>query len=180
MSISRNRLIIFLLLSLAGTVVACAVRQTQEEQIMKPAITYLYLLRTTPFYTELNTRQLKWVIQHSKEWEVQEGGVIVSPRSTGDSGGYWVLLDGGWALQYSGKLYHSGHADAGKWFKRDLIPAGDAELVATEHSYVMHIADKDMTEMLNRGFSLQHHLTAGKTYYSSLVAANVQADGTGD
>jgi hypothetical protein len=59
----------------------------QGIQTMKPSITYAYLLRQTPFFTGLDSTQLHWVIQHSREWEVQAGQVIVSSQHPGDSSG---------------------------------------------------------------------------------------------
>ena len=43
---------------------------------MKPATTYLYLLRDTPFFIGLSDQQLKFVIDNSMEYEVEKGGVI--------------------------------------------------------------------------------------------------------
>ena len=104
---------------------------------MKPTVTYLYLLRHTPFFTELNTDQLRWVIQHSREWEVQAGRSIVSSDSSGDGTGYWVLLDGSWDLELQGRHHASGHADPGKWFNRELISTDAFKLKANEEVQAM-------------------------------------------
>ncbi|MDV7213361.1 hypothetical protein [Azotobacter beijerinckii] len=136
---------------------------------MKPSITYLHLLHHTPFFTELSTDQLRWVIQHSREWEVEAGEIIVSNQHSGDGAGYWVLLDGGWDLKYQGRVHASGHGDPGKWFNKDQVDQQGFELVANDHSYVMHISAQDMDDMLAKGFSFHSHLAAGKTFYGSLV-----------
>jgi hypothetical protein len=143
----------------------------QRIQTMKPSITYVYLLRHTPFFTALNTSQLRWVVEHSREWEVEAGQVIVSSQSPGTSAGYWVLLDGGWDLTYRGRTHASGHADPGKWFNQDRFDRQAFELVANDHSYVMQISTQDMDDMLAKGFSFQSHLDAGKTLYGELVSS---------
>ncbi|MBP3364603.1 MAG: hypothetical protein J6L74_12550, partial [Pseudomonas sp.] len=58
---------------------ACGDHRTpdaMQEMTMKPSITYLHLLRHTPFFTSLTTEQLRWVIDHSNEWETEAGAVI--------------------------------------------------------------------------------------------------------
>jgi hypothetical protein len=140
----------------------------QGTQTMKPSITYAYLLRQTPFFTGLDSTQLHWVIQHSREWEVQAGQVIVSSQHPGDSSGYWVLLDGGWDLEYPGRTHASGHTDPGKWFNQDQFSQQPFKLEANDHGYVMHITTQDMDDMLARGFDFQRHLDAGKTLYRAL------------
>jgi len=154
---------------------ACVFRQPQENQTMTPSITYLHLLRHTPFFTALDTDQLRWVIAHSREWEVRTGGTIATSERLNDSAGYWVLLDGGWTLRIDGKTFASGHADAGKWFDQDLLAARPFELVANEHSYVMQIARRDMDDMLARGFRFDRHLDAGQAFYRSLMANPLSA-----
>jgi hypothetical protein len=140
----------------------------QGIQNMRPSITYAYLLRQTPFFTSLDSTQLHWVIQHSREWEVQTGQVIVSSQHSGDSTGYWLLLDGSWGLEYRGRIHASGHADNGKWFNQDQLGQQAFKLVANDHGYVMHISNQDMDDMLAKGFDFQRHLDAGKTFYREL------------
>ncbi|HBU8514081.1 hypothetical protein [Klebsiella pneumoniae] len=152
-----------------AAIAACSFRNSQEDQIMTPSITYLHLLRHTPFFTALNTDQLRWVIDHSREWDVKAGGTIVSNQHTAETAGYWILLDGGWSLKLDDQTFHSGHADPGKWFNQDIAPY-KAELISSEQSYVMHISSKDMNDMLARGFRFDHHLDAGKSFYNKLVS----------
>lgn len=165
---ARRPLAALFILIAIGATAACGFRPSQKDQPMKPTVTYLYLLRHTPFFTELNTDQLRWVIQHSREWEVQAGQSIVSSDSTGDGTGYWVLLDGRWDLELEGQHHASGHADPGKWFNRALIPTGAFRLAATEHSFVMNISARDMDEMLAQGFRFDHHLSSGNAFYREL------------
>lgn len=145
----------------------------QVIQTMKPSITYLYLLRQTPFFTDLNTDQLRWVIQHSREWEAEPGQVIVSSSHLGDATGYWILLDGGWALTYQGRSHASEHDAPGKWFNQSQLDPQAFALVANDHSYVLHITTQDMDDMLGKGFNFQRHLDAGKRFYADLVAPPV-------
>lgn len=141
---------------------------------MTPSITYLHLLRHTPFFTGLNTEQLRWVIDHSREWEAQPGAVIVGTGAKVTDEGYWVLLDGGWTLGYRQRTYRSGHDAAGKWFEQRALPE-PAELVASEHSYVMLIPSEAMTQMLDRGFPFERHLNAGNRFYARLAADTAHA-----
>jgi hypothetical protein len=152
----------------AATLAACALRPARDLPAMKPSITYLHLLRHTPFFTGLDTQQLRWVIAHSREWEVQAGTVIAGEGAAVDGGAYWILLDGGWTLEYRGHRHASGHADPGQWFHRELLDAS-ARLVAQEHSYVMRIATADMDRMLERGFGFGPHLDEGRAFYGRLA-----------
>jgi hypothetical protein len=61
---------------------------------MKQSVTYVHLLKKTPFFTRLDRAQLKWVIKNSTEWEVEAGAVISDSANASDF--IWVLLDGGW------------------------------------------------------------------------------------
>ncbi|CAG2143116.1 hypothetical protein CUPL110328_04325 [Cupriavidus plantarum] len=145
---------------------------TPEKPTMTPSITYLHLLRHTPFFTGLDTDQLRWVIAHSREWEVRPGGTIASSTRPGHpdaSAGYWVLLDGGWTLRVGDHIVSSRHADPGKWFDQDLLGVQPFALVATEHSYVMHIARDQMDDMLARRFAFGRHLDAGRSLYRAIV-----------
>lgn len=136
---------------------------------MKPSITYLHLLRHTPFFTLLSADQLRWTIEHSKEWEAQPRTEVVA-CSAGDErpdDAIWILLDGRWQLEKSGRDHVSGHADPGKWFSASAM-RGPCRLVTTEQSYVMRITRSDMEEMLKRGFAFQDHLHEGRAYYEAI------------
>jgi hypothetical protein len=158
-----------LLVAAIAAIATLAFRHRQESPAMKPSVTYLHLLRHTPFFTELTTDQLRWVIQHSREWEVDSGQTIVSSDSADDAAGYWVLLDGGWQVELRGQPHASGHADPGKWFNRDQLGTETFKLAANDHSYVMHITKQDMDEMLASGFQFDRHIEAGKTFYRELT-----------
>jgi hypothetical protein len=147
--------------------------QTSENRTMKPSTTYLHLLRKTPFFTALNDAQLRWTIDHSREWEAQIGSVIVDCATSAaeHKDDVWILLDGGWQIEAEGRAYAAGHSDAGKWFSADQAP-NDCRLVATEHSYVMKIAAADMHDMLSLGFAFDSHLQAGRAYYAKAFAAH--------
>jgi NAD(P)-dependent dehydrogenase (short-subunit alcohol dehydrogenase family) len=73
--LEQGRIDVVMLLMLA---VACGQPRHvgDEGNIMKASTTYLYLLRKTPFFTSLDTRQLRWMIEHSHEWEAQAGTVV--------------------------------------------------------------------------------------------------------
>lgn len=142
---------------------------------MKPSVTYLFLLRHTPFFTRLSTAQLRQVIEHSHEWEAPAGAVVDecvkkdshSAEDAAGSPGIWILLDGSWQVEYAGRRYPADHSGAGKWFSTTL--AGDVcRLVTTEHSYVMKIERADFDAMLAQGFDFGAHLDAGRRYYAGL------------
>ena len=170
MSTSFKTLAALLIFAVIGATTACVFRTAPKDQSMKPSITFLHLLRHTPFFTELSTDQLRWVIQHSREWEVQAGRTIVSSATAGDGAGYWVLLDGRWDLELGGQHHASGHADPGKWFDRDLVATRAFSLTATDHSFVLNISNQDMDDMVARGFRFDRHLAAGMAFYSKLSA----------
>jgi hypothetical protein len=136
---------------------------------MKPSVTYLRLLRHTPFFTALDDEQLRWIIGLSHEWEAEAGATVATcgAEATGSGDPYWILLDGHWQLEESGRNHVSGHADPGKWFSASAV-RGDCRLVTTEHSYVMKIERKDMDAMLARGFAFATHLRVGQAYYDQL------------
>lgn len=168
---------ILLCAALAIALAACAavaLKQRAPKPPMKASITYLHLLRHTPFFTELDTDQLRWVIQHSREWEVQPGTPLVSDALASERAGYWILLDGGWTLNYRGQTHASSHADPGKWFEAGQL-SGAFLLSAHEHSYVMQITAADMQAMLTRGFKFQRHLDQGHDFYRSLSIADIAA-----
>ncbi|WP_394183708.1 hypothetical protein [Marinomonas posidonica] len=135
---------------------------------MRPSVTYLHLLRHTPFFTVLNTSQQQWVINHSKEWQVNQGGVIATASSAKD---YWVLLDGTWQLECGERRYPSKHNDPAKWFLASMV-MHDCKLVATETSYVMRITQADMQTMLHKGFAFQMHLDIGQSYYQQILPSD--------
>jgi hypothetical protein len=149
-----------------------------ENAIMKPSVTYLHLLRKTPFFTQLNTGQLRWTIDHSHEWEAQADTVIVDCDAGTSEDDIWILLDGGWQVEANGKRYPAGHADPGKWFS-GAIAQGECKLRTTEHSYVMKITRADLADMLAKGFAFDAHLDVGRAYYRQLfggAAAALNAD----
>ena len=139
---------------------------------MRPSITYLHLLRHTPFFTALSDQQLQWVIDHSREWQAH-GGELITSCSDGKvaSKDYWVLLDGGWALEYNGRSFPSGHAGPGKWFSADMAEGASCEMRATAPSYVIQIAAADMHDMLAKGFAFDTHLDSGQTYYQAIFSS---------
>lgn len=146
---------------------------------MKPSITYLHLLRHTPFFTSLSTGQLQWVIDHSQEWAAEPGAVIAKADQNATSAtDYWILLDGGWRIEHDGSAFPSGHADPGKWFNASQALGANCALVTTESSYVMRITEADMDTMLEKGFAFGHHLYDGKKYYDSLFQSNARAGKT--
>jgi hypothetical protein len=170
-------------LLLPSLIAACDARQqtqppdtsvTTRSTEMKPSVTYLHLLKHTPFFTSLTTEQLRWVISHSHEWEAQPGTVVaqcggIAQGTPGDQG-MWILLDGGWQIEYGQHAYPAGHASAGKWFSA-AVTGKACRLVTTEHSYVMKIERADFDAMLEQGFAFGPHLDAGRRYYSELFAA---------
>ena len=139
---------------------------------MKPSVTYLHLLRHTPFFTALNDEQRRWAIDHSHEWSAS---VDTTVAQCSDGGGMrddaiWILLDGGWQVEENGRTHPAGHADAGKWFSA-ASTKGACRLVTTTTSYVMKIERKEMDGMLARGFPFDPHLQAGQRYYDAMFAA---------
>lgn len=148
------------------------VPDASQNMTMKPSVTYLHLLRHTPFFTALSIEQLRWTIRHSHEWEADAGAVIAKCDHAGVSdisgGDYWVLLDGGWKVEHDGRSYASGHADPGKWFNVSTARGAACSLVVTEHSYVMRITNTDMQAMLDQGFAFNSHLDSGRKYYASV------------
>jgi hypothetical protein len=115
---------------------------------MQPSVTYLYLLRDSAFFKSLNTSQLRWVIKHSKEWKIIQGGVIATSQSKSD---YWLLLDGSWQLtcQQQSHLVKQNYTKA--WFNSSTSQLG-CELRATSSSFVMRIRQNDMQTMIEHGF----------------------------
>ncbi|MFM0556951.1 hypothetical protein P0D69_39220 [Paraburkholderia sediminicola] len=144
---------------------------------MKPSVTYLHLLKHTPFFTSLTTDQLRWVIGHSHEWEAQAGTVVAQcndSAATTEDQAMWILLDGGWQVEVGPHAYPADHADAGKWFSAAVTTGTACRLVTTEHSYVMKIERADFNAMLAQGFAFGPHLDAGRRYYSELFVAPIE------
>jgi hypothetical protein len=139
-----------------------------QDKPMKASTTYLYLLRKTPFFTALTTGQLRWVIDHSREWEAQAGATVDDCSES--SADLWILLDGRWQVEHDGRTWPSGHADPGKWFSSREAGSdpGACRLVTTEHSYVMRIARVDFAAMIAQGFAFEPHIEAGETYYRTI------------
>jgi hypothetical protein len=146
-----------------------------ENATMKPSVTYLHLLGHTPMFTQLDTRQLRWTIDHSREWEARPGTVVAAcaEHGTGRNDDIWILLDGRWQVEEKGRTHPAGHADPGKWFS-GATTRGDCRLVTTELSYVMKITRADMDSMLARGFAFDGHLREGQAYYASLFGRAAQ------
>jgi hypothetical protein len=158
------------MLVLAACAFPSLYRTTKQnnDTTMIPSITYLHLLKGTPFFTALTRPQLQWVIDHSREWEARPGTVVAS-YAAGEpaSDDLWILLDGGWRVEADGKQHPAGHADPGKWFSA-VDAAHPCRLVVTEKSYVMKIERAEMEAMLAQGFAFGPHLEAGKAYYRTL------------
>ena len=161
-------------------VAACDARQQQPDAFvttrnttMEPSVTYLHLLKHTPFFTSLTTAQLRWVIDHSREWEARADTVVAQcdDRAPGARDqAMWILLDGGWQIESGAHVYPADHASAGKWFSAAMT-SGSCRLVTTEHSYVMKIERADFDAMLAQGFAFGPHVDEGRRYYSELFAA---------
>lgn len=115
---------------------------------MQPSVTYLHLLRHTPFFKRLNNTQLRWVIRHSKEWKIDKDGVIATNQSTPD---YWLLLDGSWQLICQQQNFSTEKFHTKVWFHSSEIQL-PCELVATSPSFVMRIQHDDMQIMLENDF----------------------------
>jgi len=138
---------------------------------MIPQTTYLHLLKNTPFFAALTHPQLRWVIDHSHEWEVRAGTVVASCANGEPAPDeLWILLDGGWRVDVDGKQHAAGNADAGNWFS-SKVAARECQLVVTEKSYVMKMTRTGMDTMLAQGFDFGAHLAVGTAYYRELFKA---------
>nr|WP_315252844.1 hypothetical protein [uncultured Duganella sp.] len=149
----------------AALAIAISGCTTPQEPHMKQSVTYLHLLKKTPFFTRLDKDQLRWVIAHSTEWEAQAGMEVSNRLDANDH--IWILLDGGWQVEQGGQVLKAGHADAAKWYGGQhvaLLPP-DSRLIANQHSYVMRIARADFEEMLKRRFDFTAHLQQGEAFY---------------
>lgn len=141
----------------------------QPEAAMQASVTYLHLLRKTPFFTQLNTAQLRAVIAQSREWEVEAGTAIAGSSDADDA--IWILLDGGWQVEAGGKSHPALHDAAGKWYGGGAVrnAALPSRLVVNQHSYVLRIAAADFARMREQGFDFDAHLRQGEQYYAQLL-----------
>lgn len=167
----------FAMLALAA---ACAVGAVLAEKSasasnedrgnMKQSVTYLHLMRQTPFFNALNRAQKKYVIAHSTEWELPPG-MKISDRADARSH-VWILLDGGWQVEQGGAAHRAGNAHPAKMYggaAADLLLA-ESRLVATEHSYVMRIKRADFDRMLELGLDFSAHIDQASLYYKQIAA----------
>lgn len=167
----RRRALLMMVASFAAPLSACAQKPTVPPPApgMSASVTYLHLLAKTPFFTALSREQLQWVIDHSREWSVIPDTEIADHARGADS--FWVLLDGGWQIEYAGQSIKAGHADPAKWYGgRDMqaLNVGNTRLVTTAKSYVMQIQQTDLDEMMRRGFAFGPHLQDGMAFYRSI------------
>lgn len=166
------------LIALCGLASCGAKREPDAAQkmTMRPSVTYLHLLRHTPFFTALSTAQLQWVIDHSREWEADAGAVIAACGHDAEPDApYWILLDGGWQVEQAGHAFPSGHADPGKWFSAAEVQGEPCALVTNEYSYVMRIERADMLAMLDQKFGFRSHMNSGIDYYRSIFGNRDEA-----
>lgn len=170
---NRSRLVLPALPVLAAVAAwslpGCAGTVTPPRAGFKASTTYLHLLAKTPFFTALNREQLQWVIDHSKEWSVSAGTEISSSSESPDN--FWVLLDGGWQVEFETKRAPAGHADPAKWYGGSDFAAlpGPSRLTATAQSYVMNIRTADLAAMRAQGFAFDKHLQDGMLFYRGFL-----------
>ena len=141
-----------------------------QDNRMKPSVTYLHLLRHTPFFTKLDDDQLKWVIKHSREWDAP-AGTVIDTRAEGvnPSSDHWILLDGSWQVETTTSSFAAGNDDPGKWYQPSATHSNN-RLVTTQRSYVMRIKAADMKDMLAKGFQFDSHLSKGEDWYRRIDA----------
>jgi hypothetical protein len=153
----------------AWSLPGCAATAAPPRAGFKASTTYLHLLAKTPFFTALTREQLQWVIDHSKEWRVNAGTEISSSAEAPDN--FWVLLDGGWQVEFDGRYAPAGHADSAKWYGGDAFAAlsGPSRLTATAQSYVMSIRNADLEAMRTQGFAFDQHLQDGMRFYRGFL-----------
>lgn len=171
MCVTRVTLLAVLIAACGAAPAQSVAGATTTSAAMKPAVTYLFLLRFTPFFKHLSTAQLRSVIEHSHEWNAQAGTVVAEcandARGAESTPGIWILLHGGWQVEHAGRSYPADAASAGKWFSAD-VTSDACRLVTNEHSYVMKIERADFAAMLAQGFSFDADLDAGRRYYAEL------------
>lgn len=168
--------LLVLIASVGSLMIASAEQKSVsvENSQMKQSVTYLHLLKKTPFFTNLDKAQLKWIIKHSTEWEVDAGTEISNMAHAGDF--MWILLDGGWEIEQGGAVLKAGHADPAKWYGSEaaaLLPP-DSKLIVNQHSYVMQIRRSDFEEMISRKFDFHRHLKDGVAYYKTHLEGPAQ------
>jgi len=155
---------VVMLLSLAG----CHTSYDEDaagKLSMKAVATYIFLLRNAPFFSRLSTSQLRWVVQHSKEWKVSKGSVIeVCVPATVPVTYYWILLDGEWALEQDGAVALAKPSDPRNWFTRSVHNGGSCRLTMVGPGYVMKITRADMQMMLTNGFHFNSPLPDGLNF----------------
>ncbi|AZF43345.1 hypothetical protein C4J87_3193 [Pseudomonas sp. R1-43-08] len=181
-SLVKTQLIRWLALSTVGLALIGCIPQapTDSETVyqdsrMNASVTYLHLLRHTPFFTELNDEQLKWVIKHSREWDAPAGTVLDSRAAgTAVSSDLWVLLDGGWQVETQTNAYAAGNGAPGKWYSPAQTQS-DNRLVTIQRSYVMRIKAADLQTMLAQNFPFERHLSIGRAWYAHISAAQPRA-----
>lgn len=147
----------------------CAQSANPPRAGFKASTAYLHLLAKTPFFTGLTRGQLQLVIDHSKEWSVAAGTEVTSSAESPDN--FWVLLDGGWQVEYAGHRVPAGHADPAKWYGGSDFGAlpGPSRLVATEQSYVLHISMAELSSMRAQGFAFDRQLQDGMRFYRGFL-----------
>ncbi len=181
-SLIKPPLIRLSVLAIAGlAVIGCMPRAATDAETayqdsrMKPSVTYLRLLRHTPFFTELNDEQLKWVIDNSREWDAPAGTVIESHvAGVSTSADIWILLDGGWQVETPTAVYAAGNGAPGKWYSAAQTPPNN-RLVTTRRSYVMRIKAAELQVMLAQHFAFDTHLAVGRAWYAHIGAAQQSA-----
>ena len=172
-----------LVLGIAGlAVIGCLpqapsdIETAYQDSRMKASVTYLHLLRHTPFFTKLDDDQLKWVIKHSREWDAPAGTVIDSrAEGVNPSSDLWILLDGSWQVETKVSSFTAGNNDPGKWYQSSATHS-DNRLVTIQRSYVMRIKAGDMKDMLAKGFQFDSHLSEGEDWYSRIDAYSPQSN----
>jgi hypothetical protein len=147
---------------------------------MKASVTYLHLLRHTPFFSEFNDEQLNWVIKHSREWDAPAGTVIDSRvAGAAASPDLWILLDGRWQVETKYSTHAADNAAPGKWYI-SAATLSESRLVTTGRSYVMRIKASDMEDMLVQNFPFGGQLSIGRAWYTYIGAGQSNAPSSAD
>lgn len=186
-SLITSRLIRFLLLGAVGLAgIGCTPKAPTDPETayqdsrMKASVTYLHLLRHTPFFSEFNDGQLKWVIKHSREWDAPAGTVIDSRvAGAAASPDVWILLDGGWQVETKYSTHTAGNTAPGKWYSSTATHS-ENRLVTTGRSYVMRIKASDMEDMLAQDFPFEGELSIGRAWYTYIGAVQSNPPSSAD